>query len=372
VLLAGAARADDPGKAKEAFQRGTTLYDVGQFEKAIEAWQDGYKEKADPAFLYNIAQAYRQLGDASKAIFFYKGYLRNSPKARNRQEVEEKVDALQKQLADQERAKQGGAAGGGGAAAATNPPPASTMPPPVGATGATAAPGSGSTAPPAAATTEPPPGGPSVTVLPTGGAPAATEPAATASAAASGPAPGSESDVVSRRRLSFWGALGADAWSSGVRTKADPSFAFQLGAGYSFGDPYARARFRLGALFGYTFLSESTGTDAFISLMLDPAVEVRLSDSARWYFNADLGLGFLAISGLKANSALLQTGGPPLTVNGTQTLGLVRLGVALEFRATPDLAFFFSPAVTTAKKKDFFYQDITRVELLAGVAYRAF
>ena len=61
-----------------------------------------------------------------------------------------------------------------------------------------------------------------------------------------------------------------------------------------------------------------------------------------------------------------------LDFSGTQTLGLVRLGAALEFRATPELAVFFSPAVTTAKKKDFFYKDITRVEFLAGVAYRAF
>ena len=35
------------------------------------------------------------------AIFFYKGYLRNSPKAHNRVEVEQKIAALQKQLDDQ-------------------------------------------------------------------------------------------------------------------------------------------------------------------------------------------------------------------------------------------------------------------------------
>jgi hypothetical protein len=211
-----------------------------------------------------------------------------------------------------------------------------------------------------------------VTVLPTGAAPAPTEPAATAASPATEPAPGREADLASTRRVSFWGSLGADAWSSGVRTKADPSFAFMLGGGYSFGDPYARARFRLGALFGYTFLSESTGKDTFISLMIDPAVEVRLDSASRWYLNADLGLGVLAISGLKPNSALLATGGPALTVSGTQSLGLVRLGVGVEYRVLPDLAFFIWPAVATAKKKDFFYQDITRVQLLAGVAYRAF
>jgi len=88
ALIAGAApaRAEDAQKARDLFQQGTTYYDLGQFDKAIESWQAGYREKADPGFLYNIAQAYRVAGDPQKAIFFYKGYLRNSPKAHNRVE----------------------------------------------------------------------------------------------------------------------------------------------------------------------------------------------------------------------------------------------------------------------------------------------
>ena len=85
-------------KARQLFQQGSKYYDLGQFDKAIEAWQQGYDQKPDPGFLYNIAQAYRQKQDAAKAIFFYKGYLRNSPKAHNRAEVEQKIAELQKQL----------------------------------------------------------------------------------------------------------------------------------------------------------------------------------------------------------------------------------------------------------------------------------
>ena len=83
-LGAAPARADDTQRAKELFQQGTTLFNLGEFDKAIDAWQQGYKEKPDPGFLYNIGQAYRLKGDAPKAIFFYRGYLRNSPKAANR------------------------------------------------------------------------------------------------------------------------------------------------------------------------------------------------------------------------------------------------------------------------------------------------
>ena len=90
----------DAEKARQLFQQGSKYYDLGQFDKAIEAWQQGYDQKPDPGFLYNIAQAYRQKQDAAKAIFFYKGYLRNSPKAHNRAEVEQKIAALQKQAGD--------------------------------------------------------------------------------------------------------------------------------------------------------------------------------------------------------------------------------------------------------------------------------
>src|SRR6187397_2535106 len=98
VLAAAPAQAQDADKARQLFQQGSKYYDLGQFDKAIEAWQQGYDQKPDPGFLYNIAQAYRQKQDPAKAIFFYKGYLRNSPKAHNRAEVEQKIAALQKQL----------------------------------------------------------------------------------------------------------------------------------------------------------------------------------------------------------------------------------------------------------------------------------
>src|ERR1700690_3520854 len=100
------ARADDAQQARELFTQGNTFFDLGQFDKAIDAWQKGYQLKNDPGFLYNIAQAYRVTEDTQKAIFFYRRYLSNAPKAHNRAEVEQKIEALQKQLAVQDQAKQ--------------------------------------------------------------------------------------------------------------------------------------------------------------------------------------------------------------------------------------------------------------------------
>ncbi|HKA91616.1 MAG TPA: hypothetical protein VKE22_28330 [Haliangiales bacterium] len=110
------ARADDkkPAKAdrtrvreaRRAFEAGKKAYTLSDFDKAIELWKEAYELKDDPIFLYNIAQAFRQKGDGGKAIFYYKGYLRELPDAKNRGEVEEKVADLQKQIDEAEKAAQ--------------------------------------------------------------------------------------------------------------------------------------------------------------------------------------------------------------------------------------------------------------------------
>jgi hypothetical protein len=343
LVVAGqpAARAEDAEKARVLFSQGSKFYDVGQFDKAIEAWQQGYDQKPDPSFLFNIAQAYRQKEDPKQAIFFYKSYLRNSPKAANRAEVEQRIAALQKQIDTGVKApaSPGPATPPGPPTTTpspTNPPPPPPGPPP---------PEPYSPAPP------PPVAGPSE------GPPVVTAAAAT------------EADAFAPRHFDLMGGLGTAFWSSGVQGSADPSFAFTLAAGYTFGQPSAHVRFRLGLLFGYTFLSETSSTESFLSFLIDPTIDIRLSSSARWILSFDLGIGAMAITGLKPSSALLKQG-QDLKINGAQGMSLTRLGAALQYRLTPDIGFFVWPAVATSPQKDHFYAAITRFELLVGAAYR--
>jgi hypothetical protein len=180
----GSARAGDPQKAKELFRQGSVFFDTGQFARAIEVWQRAYEEKQDPGFLYNIGQAYRLAGDPRKAVFFYKSFLRNSPKSDQRQEVEGKIAALQKQIAAEDQrtgtpvtplgAPPSAAAGAPVAPVTTPTPstapttrtPAATTPP----TAPTTRPPAATTPPPAATTppiaTTPPSFGPSPPITP--------------------------------------------------------------------------------------------------------------------------------------------------------------------------------------------------------------
>jgi hypothetical protein len=53
----------------------------------------------DPAFLFNIAQCFRQLDNKPEALRAYRSYLRNLPNAENSAEVNHLIDILSKAIA---------------------------------------------------------------------------------------------------------------------------------------------------------------------------------------------------------------------------------------------------------------------------------
>jgi hypothetical protein len=346
AFAAAPAQAQDAEKARQLFQQGSKYYDLGQFDKAIEAWQQGYDQKPDPGFLYNIAQAYRQKQDAAKAIFFYKGYLRNSPKAHNRAEVEQKIAALQKQAGD--------------TAPQTTPPPPGNTPPPN-----NTPPPPNNTPPPSSTLAATSPTEPSVTVVQPP-PPVFTDAPPTTVVEATPPP-----TFTNTRRFDAAVGLGPGFWSSGVNGTARPSFVLTGMGGYTFGAGTSRFRFRLGGLLGYTFLgaNEDGSNVTFMSFMIDPTLEIRLTESGRLYADVDFGLGVQALFGLQPRSKLLAPS-EMLAVNGAQSMLVSRFGAALGFRLTPDISLFTSLAQMNSPKKAHFYQAIARVEWLFGACFR--
>jgi tetratricopeptide (TPR) repeat protein len=101
VVLAGAAEARaDLTKATASFERGTRLYQVGEYAKALEEFKAGYLEEADPSFLYNVAQCYRQLGNPKEALATYRRFLSLAPDTPLRAEVERKIREAEESLRD--------------------------------------------------------------------------------------------------------------------------------------------------------------------------------------------------------------------------------------------------------------------------------
>jgi tetratricopeptide (TPR) repeat protein len=105
VPLAARAQPTEAQKreAKELYEKATRLYEVGKYGEAIEEYQKVYLLVDDPVLLYNIGLCYRLWGKPEESIRFYKNYLRRSPTAGNRADVEKKIAEQEKILEERKR-----------------------------------------------------------------------------------------------------------------------------------------------------------------------------------------------------------------------------------------------------------------------------
>jgi tetratricopeptide (TPR) repeat protein len=94
----------DAAEARRHYERGMAHFNLREFSKAIESFEAAYRLKPDPVFLYNLAQSHRLLDQHERALYFYRAYLRTSPDAPNRAEVEGRIATLEKVLATQREA----------------------------------------------------------------------------------------------------------------------------------------------------------------------------------------------------------------------------------------------------------------------------
>jgi tetratricopeptide (TPR) repeat protein len=92
------ARRPDKQKAREHFLEAEAHYKLGRFGEALEEYSRAYEAAPLPAFLFNIGQCHRQMGNHERAIFFYKGYLRERPEARNKAVVEKLIQQCNQEL----------------------------------------------------------------------------------------------------------------------------------------------------------------------------------------------------------------------------------------------------------------------------------
>ena len=108
LLLLGipsSARAEDSAvetQARTRFTEGNLAYDVGDFDKALKAFSEAYRLKPLPGFLFNMAQCHRQLGQYSRAAFFYRRYLSLVPDAASAPVVRELVQEMEARAREQE------------------------------------------------------------------------------------------------------------------------------------------------------------------------------------------------------------------------------------------------------------------------------
>jgi tetratricopeptide (TPR) repeat protein len=129
IVIASAhdAQAEDRrGDAKKHYLEGKRLFEVGDYEKAIDEFAAADELAPSGINDYNIALSYEKLGKPAEAIRFYDSYLSRTPNAENKTDVKKYIDRLQQQMAAEEAAH----AAEEEAARKRPPPPDGDVPPP--------------------------------------------------------------------------------------------------------------------------------------------------------------------------------------------------------------------------------------------------
>jgi tetratricopeptide (TPR) repeat protein len=85
--------------AKAKFQRGSELYEAGDYQKAVQAFMEADSLAPSAPLSFNIARAYERLNDSSGALRWYRDYLRRNPQAPNAAEVRTRAGVLSGKLA---------------------------------------------------------------------------------------------------------------------------------------------------------------------------------------------------------------------------------------------------------------------------------
>ncbi|GAB4537082.1 MAG: hypothetical protein Tsb0020_51750 [Haliangiales bacterium] len=312
---------DQRARAREAHRQGRTAFDLGDFDKAVEYFKEAYELAPHEAYLYNIAQAYRQGGDCSNALFFYKRYVAvGGESARNYQLVQGRIKELTESCKVIDDMK--------------SQPPLESMEP-------------GAKDPDAAAAA-------------TGDAPAVEEDQAP-------PPPSRPSTLAASIEL------GPALLDLGELDVDGPHFAFATSVGY----PIALGKLiaTVGGLFTYTPVpwrnvnSGETGTTHLIGLLGGAGLHYPVTRSL--WLRLSLGVGTLVLSGLDPGNVFLA---PNQQADGAPALFHARVSAGVEYALSDHLVLIASPAVYSySPRRDGFREQLNRVsrfEFLAGFGYR--
>jgi tetratricopeptide (TPR) repeat protein len=133
LLFVTVAAHADVAKARLHYERGTQAFNLQDFKTALDEFKQAYVEQPDPVFLFNIAQAQRQLGAYDAAAKSYRLYLANRPDAPNHDQVARLIEQMD-EAAREARAKEpptGTQAPASTPTPTPEPAPAATTAPPV-------------------------------------------------------------------------------------------------------------------------------------------------------------------------------------------------------------------------------------------------
>jgi tetratricopeptide (TPR) repeat protein len=100
---AAARAAEEDDKARTLFQAGKIAYESGEYGRALDLFRAAYNQSQRPALLFNIASSADRLRFDEEAIDAYERYLADVPQAKNKIEVQKRIEILRAEIARKER-----------------------------------------------------------------------------------------------------------------------------------------------------------------------------------------------------------------------------------------------------------------------------
>jgi len=91
---AAAGGPERPGRAR--FEMAETKFNLGRFEEAAADYQAAYEAEPLPAFLFNIGQCYRNVGNYERAQFYFRRYVELDPRSPNRGDAEHLIAEMER------------------------------------------------------------------------------------------------------------------------------------------------------------------------------------------------------------------------------------------------------------------------------------
>ena len=338
-----------PKTGDEWFKEGETQYDLGNFDKAAEAFKQAFSletnEAKRPAYLYNVAQAYRQGGKCKDSAFFYKRFLALKDTDTAHPLKPETRAATEKLISDMEEcAKQ--------QEANANVTPTNTMHPENGGNAGT---GTGDAKPPK---------------LKTVGENGEEGGEEGGGEGGEGPTPmTAQPKLVSARLL----VGGAKLNAGDLTVPIEGSFALIGGYPLPLND---KMHVDLGAALTMTpvgyknFITNGSGTATFATALVNAGVTYAVA--AKLGLRADLGVGALVLGGITQMGNPFTMDGRP--TSGALVMGALRAGVSVDYEITPNIvataapfSFTYSPAKSGLRDG---MSSITRIDFMVGLGYK--
>ncbi len=341
----------EPRTADEWYKEGENQYNLGDFDQAADAFKKGFEletiESKKPAYLYNVAQAYRQGNKCRDAVFFYKRFLslRDTDTAKplkpeKRAEIEQLITGLEDCVKKQDDMK-------------SRPPDTTAKP-------------DGDDH--KVDTTKPDGTKPDGTKRVATGGDGDGEDGEDGGGVRKGTTVGGPPKLLSARVLIGISKVGLGG----------PTVPLQYDATVIAGYPVTindKIRLDVGAAFTFTPVpydnAVSGGKDnaSFVQALVDVAGTYTVAPKIG--IRVDLGAGLLLFNGINA--------GNPFTMDEAGTTGslamfAVRAGISADYEITPNLIFTVAPiAFSYSPAKSGLSSDIssiTRFDVMAGVGYR--